>query len=166
MFWHYTTGRFIDAIFQSQRLMPQVPTWAPAGLPAVWFSAHSDWEPSANRAFERPSTRHRLLGTREMTDLLCDGLFRISVDRTVPIVTWQRYCERCRLMPRYVEACRRMAAIEGSHPGRWLACLEPIPSDNWLQVERWYGSEWGVIEGIEEIMPRNREPIRHLQAAG
>lgn len=166
MFWHYTTGRHIDAIFQSQRLAPRVPAWAPAGLAVVWFSTQPDWEPTANCAFQRPGTQHRLLGTREMTDLLCDGLFRISVRRSVRIVTWQTYCERCRLMPRNVEACRRMAAIEGSHPGRWLASFDSIGVENWLRVERWYGSEWGVIEGMEEIVPQNHEPVRHLQAAG
>ncbi|PQO40266.1 hypothetical protein C5Y96_01455 [Blastopirellula marina] len=166
MFWHYTTGRHIDAIFESGMLKPQTPRWAPGGMPAVWFSTNHLWEPSANCAFERPSTRHRLLGTREMTDVLCDGLFRISVRSSVGVITWGQYCSEGELSDRNVEGCRRVAAIEGSHPGRWLACLREVPAEEWLQVERWYGSQWGVIEGVAEILPSWSESEFQLQAAG
>ncbi|MBI1249219.1 hypothetical protein GC197_15410 [bacterium] len=166
MFWHYTNGQHIDAIFESGRLIPHAPNWAPTGEPAVWFSTNDIWEPSANCAFQRPSTRHRLLGTREMTDLLCDGLFRISVRSTVGVVTWNQYCDQMGLAFRNVEACRRVAAIEGSHPGRWLACLREVPAKDWLRVERWYGNQWGVIEGMEEIVPGWSPTAFELQAAG
>ncbi|MEW4451827.1 hypothetical protein AB1L30_03990 [Bremerella sp. JC817] len=166
MFWHYTTGSRIDAIFESGKLAPRSPSWAPGGDPAVWFSTNDVWEPSANCAFERPSTRHRLLGTKEMTDLLCDGLFRISVRSSVGVVTWGQYCHEMNLASRNVEACRRVAAIEGSHPGRWLACLGEVKASEWLSVERWYGHHWGVIEGLTEILPDWSEPAFQLQAAG
>lgn len=167
MFWHYTTGRHIDAIFNRGVLEPHVASWAQGGMSAVWFSTNDFWESSVNCAVQRPATQHRLLGTREMTELLCDGLFRFSVKSTVGVVTWGQYCEESRLTNRCVEACRRVAAIEGSHPGRWLACLGEVPAEEWLTVERWYGDQWGVIEGMEEVLPPlwDEEDFL-LQAAG
>lgn len=167
MFWHYTTGRHIDAIFNQGVLTPQVASWAQGGMPAVWFSTNENWEPTANCAFQTATTKHRLLGNRDMTEQLCDGLFRISVKPTASVITWGQYCEESRLTYRCVEACRRVAAIEGSHTGRWLACLREVPADQWATVERWYGDQWGVIEGAQEVLPLwHEEEDWLLQAAG
>jgi len=168
MYWHYTNGQNIDSIFQSRCLKPFSTCWSAEGPPAIWFSTNPNWEPTANRAIRRSVTCRRSLGTKEITDQICDGLFRISVRPTIPIVTWADFCEMASISPRYREACRRWAAIEGSHPSRWLAALSAIPMEDWTLIERWYGSFWGPIEGLEEILPTVNRGVNDaiLQRAG
>lgn len=165
MFWHYTTGLEIDDILSSGILRPSRVDWAPEGRAAIWFSSNEIWEPTVSRAIQSLNTKRRMLGSREWTELACDGLYRISVSPLVRLGTWWDYCEANRLAPRSIEAGRRLAAIQGSHVGRWSATLDEIAADDWLLVERWYQDRWGVIEGFEDLIPVLRQE-HYFPAAG
>src|ERR1041384_3525889 len=87
--WHYTVGAKMKAILCDQVLKP-----ATAGVPegertAVWFSTNPIWESTANKLWQHDNgTIVRL--TKDETDSLCKGLFRIEVaQEAAPLTAFQ-----------------------------------------------------------------------------
>lgn len=144
MFWHYTNGRRIDAIFASGEL--RLTADGSGRLrPAVWFSTNDQWEETANRAVRRIDGSH-LRCDRERTDLYCDGLFRFEVAADQPLVAWRELAAMCGMRQGDLLKIEALARRLGSDPQQWYASLRSVGRNRWRAIERWNGYAWEPVE--------------------
>jgi len=140
--FHYTIGECLNGI-----LRDSVITVASAGVPdgevpAVWFSFHPDWEPTANKAMLERATGRLLLGTRETTASVGGGLARIEVSPTRAPHDWASYLRLAGVRSERAGGLRRAALDAGSHPRLWRVTFDPVGRADWLAVEVHHEGSW------------------------
>ena len=139
--WHYTVRAHLHRILADGQLRPV----AIAGLkhvkPVVWFTAHTDWEPMANRLWQDPNGKWVRLG-KDPTIVLFGGLARIAVAKDVAPLDWKAYKDQSGAPPKLVKAIYDEAVSLGSRPGQWFATFQTVPREQWLAVEVWENEAW------------------------
>lgn len=136
--WHYTVGLHIDSIGESQVLRLADRYMLPGERPAVWFSTNPIWEPTANK--RHPNGSRSL--TKEETEDLCDGLFRIGVAIATAPHDWAEFQQLSGLKEELARGLAASAEAVGAQTQDWRVSFVPVPSSDWVSVERWDGTEW------------------------
>lgn len=79
VYWHYTTLDRYTLIYRDRLITPATAFVIAPERPAVWFSCHPHWEPTANKGI----MEGRLVRTATMDEMeeAGGGLVRIGVER-------------------------------------------------------------------------------------
>src|SRR6267378_7871120 len=78
--WHYTTcAGHLEAILQSDKLIPTGVEIEPGERPALWFSMNQIWEPTAAKEVQAPDGSIRHLNSMYEVHQVA-GIVRIGVD--------------------------------------------------------------------------------------
>lgn len=138
--FHYTTlGRF-KFIEHDGLIKPATAYVKFNERPAVWFSTHPSWEPTASKLI------HTWGGVRRATiKQMIDndgGLVRIEIAPETAPYCWREFKIRSGVSSKVIKGLVRAATEQGAKPSQWFVSFDPVPRDKWLAVEHWQGSEW------------------------
>jgi len=141
LIWHYTTEDLLDQIVDCGLL--RISQWekqAKLPHPALWFSAHPEWEPTATKVAMDEEGNTRDLTKEEQYEMT--GLGRIGVVRTPDFVSWQQYRHSSGLHPQVVARIEQVALERDARLNEWYASFRSIPKAKWQTVEIWDGEKW------------------------
>ena len=183
--WHYTTINDL-LISVAGGAIPLEDRRSTPGLdckPAVWFSSHPEWEPTAsktavvppeqagNRKVIGPSFGGRVVVSegRAGTERLGGGLARIGVLPEVAPHGWGVYRQLCGGDPKLLQKRQQDARVRGAEPLNWRTTFDPVPVVLWEVVEIMEQGCWLAVP----LDPRNGHVVlpaevlaRHEKAAG
>jgi hypothetical protein len=150
--WHYTTGLNFTGIAKSGVLRPATLHVPDGESPAVWFTASPRWEETANKAVARgPGKMPRTL-SREETERVANGLYRIGVAPETAPHPWHEYQRISGARSRMIKALERIAMRDGSNPREdWFVSFRPVARRLWIAVEQWDGSAWQPVGDSDEV---------------
>lgn len=187
MLWHYTSGDNLRKIARDRVLRP---FGSPVELPAVWFTAHTDWDPGARVDPTRQAVAdipHEVLvegctawlaggGPRALVERIdqfrapwrardIGGFARIGVAPETATVTWREFTQLTGMPLNVVSIQEQLDRAGGAEPDEWRVSLGPVPAEKWLAVE-WRSGERGNDNtwrpaGAAELDPEGRaETVR------
>jgi hypothetical protein len=171
--FHYTTlhcYRLIDADGVIKPATAHVPK---NERPAVWFSTNPVWEPTTDKLILLSDGSWRRATTQELIEAH-EGLVRIEVAPASAPYSWNEYKIRSGITAKVARGLYRVALAQRSRPGQWFVSFNPVPRDQWLEVELSQGAEWRPLAAIKKLAasPDFRGPIlgssveRELSAPG
>lgn len=137
--WHYTVR---DRL--SQIIADGVIRQATAGIgfgerPAVWFSSHPSWEPTANKGIIGRDGSRR---TATKAEMQARGMARIGVERNTAPHDWEAF-KRLSGVSNFMASCMKRAGLDaGAKMSQWFVSFDPVPRERWVSVEVWNGSDW------------------------
>lgn len=137
--FHYTAATTLLRIIASAEIRPTSERISPRERPAVWFSSHPVWEPTATK-FVKELGRPRPMTKTEMAARF--GLGRIVVPVTVAPVTWEAFVRQSGIRKADAVRLARVAERQGARPSDWRVSFEPVPYASWLGVEIWDEAGW------------------------
>jgi hypothetical protein len=160
--WHYTVDARFRMIVADRLLKPAIAFLSWREKPAVWFSTHRVWEPTASKARRTQDGRLVRL-TREETMALGGGLVRIGVAPETAPHDWQAYRRLSGVDPRVASGLAKAARAQGADPRQWYVSFEAVPASQWIAVEIWEAGGWspGSWEG-----PLPPVPCQPIEAKG
>jgi len=137
--WHYTTGVVLPRILADGEIKQAVAGIEPNEKPAVWFSSHPVWEPTATKGVSDDNGIRRW-ATRE--EMLAVGLVRIGVMQETAPHNWMAYKRLSGVSDRMAGAMRITGYDKGARISQWFVSFDPVPREKWVSIEVWNGSEW------------------------
>lgn len=138
--YHYTTGVRLQAILADGAIRPATACIDPGEMPVVWFTRSEVWEPTANKMIGTPFGV--MPGTREMTERIGRGLYRIRIPGAVAPVHWRRWVRTSGVRLLTAEVLAHGARAQGSDPNDWWVSPMPVPEQDWLGIEVWRDDQW------------------------
>ena len=138
--WHYTVISKIPDILSSGELRPTAVLATRGERPALWFSTHPVWEPTATKMLMRadgqiyqptPAELHEVAG-------LCRFALATYAKRLQP---FQDLARQIRMPAAEVPRLIVSGLAQGARPIQWWGTMRAISLAD-LQLERWNGSCW------------------------
>jgi hypothetical protein len=139
--WHYTVADRYRLIALDQLVKPATAFINWREKPAVWFSPHPIWEPTACKVLSLPDGTWRRL-TREETAQHGGGLVRTGVASQTGPHDWSAYRRLSGVNPRVASALAKTAKVQGADSRRWFVSFEAVPAALWIAVEIWREGTW------------------------
>ena len=145
--FHYTVAEHYNAIVR-----PATEGVAPGERPAVWFSIHPQWEPTATKALRdrKTGTVHRATW-KEMRRY---GPIRIEVGPEAASHSWEDYLRLSGASVATARGLEQAAKNWGANAFQWRVSFDPVPTEKWLAVEQWSGTGWKPIHRLPPNDPR------------
>jgi len=133
--WHYTVGTMLFSIVadgQIKRTRAGVPN---GERPAIWFSCHPAWEPTASKGIWNSQTGTSRDAT--IAEMVHDfgPLIRIEVAATVARHTWADHQRIGRMDPRMADILAESAREHGADPAEWRVSYHDVPLADIVSVE-------------------------------
>ncbi len=140
--WHYTTSERLAGILAGGAIEPATEGVETRERPAVWFSAHLTWEPTATKAVRDTVTgARRRLTHDEMVKL---GLVRIGID-AARCTTWVQHRKEGGISSAEAKHLVKKGRKMGADPGHWHVHYGAVTCDKWITVQRWENGAWADI---------------------
>ncbi|MBN2475115.1 MAG: hypothetical protein JXB62_10940 [Pirellulales bacterium] len=139
--WYYTTAKRLQEILAAGELRPATMGRSRKEKPAVWFSAHPEWDAAANEPWQAPDGSVARLN-KDQTYVLGGGLARIGVAPEDAPHDWKAFKQLSGISPKIAKEIYNAAVQAGSRPGQWFASFEAIPQSKWLATEILEGDAW------------------------
>jgi hypothetical protein len=139
--WHYTVGDKFRPIERDQCIKPATAFISWREKPAVWFSTHPVWEPTACKLLVQPGGRYREM-TREETAHYGRGLVRIGVAPEAAPYNWRAYRRLSGVAPRMASRLVQAGKAQGADPRQWYVSFDAVPAALWIAVEVWQEERW------------------------
>ena len=117
--FYFAHGETLERYLEVGAILPR-PCFEGAP-PVVWCSGEFDFTASPKET-QRESA----------------GFVRFTLPAACAPVSWQEFVERHEIDPEATPA----AKFYGRSPGWWHASYFEIPSEHWLELSQWDGSEW------------------------
>lgn len=143
VYWHYTTLDRYTLIYRDRLITPATGFVIPPERPAVWFSCHPHWEPTANKGIMEGG----LVRTATMDEMEAagGGLVRIGVERRHLPYGWDGYPRTSGVLTAMAEGLYWSALAVGANPRDWRISYNPVPIEQWCEVQvlvegRWVGT--------------------------
>lgn len=150
--FHYTVAEYYNQIIQDGRIRPAT-AGVPAGeLSAVWFSLHRLWEPTASKGLKHRETGEVHRATWD--EMQQFGPMRIEVGPETAPHRWKDYLRLSGVTSAHARGLERAARSRGANAFQWRVSFDPVPTEKWLAVERWSGSDWEPIHRLPPNDPR------------
>jgi hypothetical protein len=156
--WHYTWGHKWPYIQRDGLILLADGKLGPRERPAVWFSTREDFEPTAVKRYgvDRYGDWHEV--TFEQALELCNGAYRIGVDRDeLKLISWLEYLKTSNVSREDAKTMRVNAIKWKAAPSDWWASYRPVPRRYWRAVEK--RSEDGSWHSID-VKSISTEAIR------
>jgi len=132
--WHYTVWAYLPEIVKWGELFPSN-AGAPGEKPALWFSAHQCWEPTATKA--AISRAGKLIHLSLDEQLQHGGGIRFGLRRDdTRLLDWRAACKAIGTPARMRTALERTGRKQGGNPAHWFATTAAIPLSQ-LQLQVW-----------------------------
>jgi len=114
---------------------------APLEKPAVWFSSHSRWEPTATKTFVNPLTgRQEFVVFERMGPV--DPPARIEIDPSIALMRWNEFVQLSGIPPEMARDVERIARKRGANPDEWRASFNSVSFDASVTVEIHVNNQW------------------------
>jgi len=139
--WHYTIGHRLKKILEDGEIRPATAGEPKGEKPAVWFSIHDDWEPTANK-FTVGFDGKPVVLTREQTENGGGGLCRIGVAKEMAPHNWEAHKRLSGITAKEARRIYQKAIAQGTRPGHWFTTYSAVPRSQWLAVEVCDSSRW------------------------
>lgn len=140
--WHYTVQSCLRQILAVQEIRPATAFVSATETPAVWFSTHPDWEPTATKFWQNRDGSLRSLSFWEMAER--DRPARIGPTEQLLLLNWEQFKAQSGIAPSAARKLERAGLKMGSNPYQWFAYLGPVSAQFWgavetfnLQTEAW-----------------------------
>ena len=155
-FFHYTSPSYLPAILRAGFIK-----LATAGIdkkekPAVWLSTNTIWEHTATKIGVINGVPTQM--TKEQQFAMV-GLARIEVPRLEGFVSWKKFRHVSGITNQSYSFMENLGKRKGANPDEWWAYFKPIEKSQWLNIEKWNGSEWvsaeNIVEGIKNLFDVN-----------
>lgn len=156
--YHYTVVNRLPVIEDYGALVPSVVGIEPGERRAVWATTSPVWDNTANKFYIGPDGSQRW-GTRETTELFYGGLARIVLPPEAAPLSWSQFVRLSGISSARARQLVRSGRQFGSVPANWRVSFDPIPVDQWLQVEVFYGGEWVRREEAGPMLPAASEAL-------
>lgn len=142
LFWHYTTAEKWKRIKKTAELRPTDVLIDKGERPAVWFTAATFWEPTAEKGVHDPTspTGTRILTMLEMHERV--GLVRVGVGAEAAPHNWTAFRKQSGCSRTMVNRLAKIAKAKGSNLQLWRVSFEAVPRSLWEAVERFDGEAW------------------------
>lgn len=142
--FHYTVTEHYKAIVKDGVIRPATEGVPPDERPAVWFSIHPTWEPTATKALkDRKTGQAHRASWKEMQQL---GPVRIEVGPDAAPHGWDDYLRLSGASVVTTRGLERAATRWGANALQWRVSFDPVPTQQWLEVEQWSGKGWEPIQ--------------------
>lgn len=150
--FHYTVSEYYNRIAHDGFIRPAT-EGVPAGeRPAVWFSVHPVWEPTATKAIRYRETGEFHRATWE--EMQVHGPARIEVAPETAPHRWKDYVRLSSASPATCRGLELAAREWGANALHWRVSFEPVPAEKWLAVELWSGTTWKSVSASDRALPR------------
>ena len=141
--FHYTTREPLERILADGEIR-RSEEGQDEHNPAVWFSWHPVWEPTASKKWVDNAGRYQW-GNRDTTHKHYGGLFRIEVPVGVAPHDWNSYKrtsgrdrdDLCELVLQGYEVDAR--------PTDWRCSYERVPTSEFIAIEYWDSAAWKLL---------------------
>lgn len=142
--YHYTTGMQLRSIVETGEIRPyKSKAHGKRERPAVWFSAHQYWEPTATKGIRSIDGSVRDCTMEEMIDK-CGGLARIGLLKTYGhLIRWDEFLKVSGIKSERAKGLAKYGRLIGADPNEWYACTKPVPWSEFLLLDLM----WSVKEG-------------------
>lgn len=137
--FHYTTASNFAKILADRAIKPTALLLEQREKPAVWFSYHPQWEPTATPAFEG-----ELLSSLEEIATV-DTPVRIEVPESSAPLTWRWWRKRSGVRPRIATALENSAIKQKASVHQWRVSFDPVADDSWIAVELYHDGVWRQV---------------------
>lgn len=143
--WHYTAGHKWPSIERMGVLLRAEGSLDKTERPAVWFSTHKVFEPTALKNVMNPQGI-RFTIPLEVMEHYCDGLYRIGVDPVVTqVIDWITFRRVSGISRRTASHLVAKGRALGANPGDWWASFDTVPREKWVAVERRVQGVWTPV---------------------
>ncbi len=139
--WHYTIGHRLKQILEDGEIRPATAGVPKGEKPAVWFSVHTEWEPTANKFAVGVDGKPVVL-TREQTEEHGGGLCRIGVAPATAPYNWDAHKLSSGITASEARRIYQKAIAQGARPGHWFTTYSTVPRSQWLAVEVYDNARW------------------------
>ena len=153
--WHYTVGKRFDCIADEGVIIPATAGVPPGETPAVWFSFHQIWEPTATKGCIRNGVYSSM--TKDEMINTSGGLVRIAVDRETAPHSWVQYRHLSGIDPSRAKGLARVTTSNGANPNDWRVSFNKVTRDKWIAIEKWRNGVWVPLH---KLVPDALEPQR------
>ena len=132
------------AIVKDGVIRPATEGVPPDERPAVWFSIHPTWEPTATKALkDRKTGQAHRASWKEMQQL---EPVRIEVGPDAAPHGWDDYLRLSGASVVTTRGLERAARRWGANALQWRVSFDPVPTQQWLEVEQWSEKGWEPIQ--------------------
>jgi hypothetical protein len=143
--WHYTPGIRLREIVRSGFIKRADAGVVGGERPAVWFTRSESWEETANKMIPLQGGGY-CFGTRESTEQIWKGLFRIGVSSETAPISWIGFGKQSGISVASKNALTKTAKRAGSNVYDWCVTFDEVRRDKWLFVQKWNGKAWETFD--------------------
>jgi hypothetical protein len=143
MYYHYTIAVFLAPILREGQINPS-PGALPEQRPTVWATRKSDWEGTANKAVRMDGKRTEM--TKDETEFVGRGLYRIEINPRALPLDWASWVPASGIDDDYARHLRAEAERRGSNVSDWRMSFDPIPTSEWLSIEKYENGRWQPVD--------------------
>lgn len=139
-YFHYTPENRIKEIIASGEINLAYPSVKSSTEKAcAWVSTNSNWEHTATKGRKDKGGNHEQLTFQEHKDWL--GCARIEV-KPIGIHSWNELKSLANMSSQWVRQMESAGIAMGGKPSEWFGSLEPIKSQNWVNIEVLKEGKW------------------------
>lgn len=154
--YHYTTEFAIGSILSDGFIKEASGSIGPREIPAVWFTRHPMWEPTANKGIMTPDGVHRgVLTTAEMFAMIRLYRFKIplkALPKPLKALPWAQLKRKARISGKEQRRLISAAKSVNSDHTLWYGVLNPVPVSI-MTIEVWDGEQWLECDPADQKTP-------------
>ena len=138
-FFHYTAGVYLPMIIKDRFIKLATAGVDTGEMPAVWLSTNEVWEHTASKMASVNGLPVQLTKQQQYERF---GLARIEVLKLAGLISWEEFGIKSGVSKLNYDFMENLGRMKGAEPEEWWAYFQLIPSDTWLRIEIWNGTEW------------------------